>query len=71
MLHVVARSYRTAYNIRGQLVREMLDACLGPGPYQLSWDATDSSGRRVSSGIYFSVLRTENATDSRKIVYVR
>jgi len=45
------------YNIRGQLVRVLLDGELIAGKYQIVWDGTDSEEMKVSSGVYLCVLQ--------------
>lgn len=41
------------YNLRGQLVRQLVDRNVGPGPGFALWNGTDGSGAPVSSGVYF------------------
>jgi len=43
----------SVYNIEGRLIANLINATQNPGSYQLKWDASNSSGTRVSSGIYF------------------
>ncbi len=43
----------TIYNISGQHIRTLVDEEQNAGSYERLWDATDSWGRSVSSGIYF------------------
>ncbi len=48
------------FDIRGRLVRNIVDAELGAGEYVdvFSWDGRDQSGRPVNSGTYFYRLTT-------------
>jgi hypothetical protein len=41
------------YNAMGQLVRTLKDGRVQPGRYSVHWDGTNSSGEKVSSGVYF------------------
>jgi hypothetical protein len=40
------------YNVRGQLVRTLVNAKQAPGQHQVVWDGNDNMGFRVSSGLY-------------------
>jgi hypothetical protein len=41
------------YNVRGELVRILMDEIVPAGPGTVIWDGTESSGAASSSGIYF------------------
>jgi hypothetical protein len=41
------------YGIKGQLVRSLVSAQQSAGNHSVKWNATDNSGVKVSSGIYF------------------
>jgi DNA/RNA endonuclease YhcR with UshA esterase domain len=45
------------YDIRGQLVSTLVNDRLAPQEYRITWDGSDLSGQRVSSGTYFARLR--------------
>lgn len=47
------------YNIRGQVVRTLVDQRMEPGRYSIVWNALDNYGRQVSSGIYLARLMTD------------
>ena len=40
------------YNIRGQMVKSILDETLGKGKHTFVWDGTDTFNRDVSTGLY-------------------
>jgi hypothetical protein len=61
----------TVYDVRGTLVRTLLDQPAGVGYHSLVWDGTDSSGSRVGSGVYFYRLRAGNKVITRKLVVVK
>ncbi len=48
------------YNLRGQVVRTLLDGNVMPGKYSVSWDGTDDNGSLIASGDYFCVLKASN-----------
>jgi hypothetical protein len=41
------------YDVRGRVVRTLVDQLVPPGRYQATWDGTDDRGARVSAGVYF------------------
>jgi len=41
------------YNVEGQLVRALVDGFQPAGERWVSWDGTNTAGRRVASGVYF------------------
>jgi flagellar hook assembly protein FlgD len=59
------------YNVKGQLVRTLVDEEKLSGNYNIIWDGKDNSGKEVSSGIYFYQLKTKDYTDTKKMVLVR
>jgi hypothetical protein len=59
------------YNIRGQLVRRLVDAPQGPGIYQVVWNGTDSHGKPASSGLYLCRLQASGRNMIRKAILLR
>ncbi len=59
------------YNVKGQLVRCLLQAPLGAGTHRILWDGTDESRRPVASGIYFFRIASPALTASRKAVLLK
>ncbi len=45
------------YNLRGQMVRSLVNGRLEAGSYPVVWDGTDNAGNRMGSGTYFARLR--------------
>ncbi|MFC1888096.1 CapA family protein, partial [Candidatus Cloacimonadota bacterium] len=45
------------YNIRGQLVRILLNDVVEKGDYSIHWNGTDKYNRNVSSGLYFYKIK--------------
>ena len=56
------------YNIRGQLVRVLVDNVQPAGFKSVVWDGRDDSGRSVASGVYFNRLWVDQQNLVRKIV---
>jgi hypothetical protein len=66
-----ARATLEIYDVRGALVATLLDRDVPAGPHRARWDGRDSSGRAVSSGVYYYRLRAGNFENSRKMVLLR
>jgi hypothetical protein len=59
------------FNIKGELVKTLIDRDLRAGEYSLDWDSSDGSGRGVASGVYFYQIRAGQVSASRKMLLVR
>ena len=56
------------YNVLGQRVATLVDDYKTPGYYSIHWDAKDSRGIKLSSGIYFIRLVAGNYSETKKMV---
>ena len=59
------------YDIRGRLVRTLVDRSQSGGAYEAAWDGRDGTGRTVASGVYFARMSIGDWGETRKIAYVR
>jgi hypothetical protein len=59
------------YNVRGQLVRTLVDEDLKPEAYTVIWDGRNNKGSEVASGIYFCRLKIEDYTETRKMLLLK
>ena len=59
------------YDIRGALIKTLVDSFISPGAHSVVWDGTDSGGKRVSSGMYMYQLQTGAFTTSNKMILMR
>lgn len=59
------------YNVRGQVIRYLLDERMEPGSHSVVWDGKDNLGQPVASGIYFYELRTGEVRKARKMIVIR
>ena len=59
------------YDESGRLVRSLVSATQAAGPHEVVWDGRDNRGSKVSSGIYFYRLGTDNQVLSRKMTLVK
>jgi len=59
------------YNMKGQIIRTLINQPSGPGNYQIVWDGKDDNGNEVASGIYFSNLSVDGEKQTRKMVMIK
>jgi len=59
------------YNVRGQLVRTLVDESLDAGQHSVIWTGEDDNGRSVASGVYFVRLESPDGVERRRIALVR
>jgi len=59
------------YDVRGRLVRRLVNEQLPAGYHSAIWDGRDHAGHGVASGIYLSMLRAGGATITRKMALLR
>ena len=60
------------FDIRGHLVRRLLDESLPAGGHEIVWDGLDDRGRNVSSGQYFARMTAVQAAPlTRKLMLLR
>jgi hypothetical protein len=59
------------YNVRGQLVKTLVDEDQVPNVYRRIWDGRNSSGDSVASGIYFYRLIVGDFAATKKMVLIR
>ncbi|HXV13021.1 MAG TPA: FlgD immunoglobulin-like domain containing protein, partial [Candidatus Krumholzibacteria bacterium] len=59
------------FDVRGQLVRTLVDAQQAPGSRSAHWDGRDDRGQRVVSGMYFYRLRFGDLVLTRKMTIVQ
>ncbi len=59
------------FNMLGQEVKTLVNAELGAGAYNYTWDATDNHGSPVSSGVYFYHISAGDFTAMNKMSLMR
>jgi hypothetical protein len=59
------------YNIRGQLVRTLVNETMSEGSYKIQWDGKDNNGRYTSSGVYFYRIQAGDYSKTRKMVILK
>ena len=61
----------SVYNIKGQLVNNLLNQSLSSGSHILFWDGRDSNGNQCSNGVYFIRLLKDNIPYVRKLLILK
>ena len=59
------------FNVKGELVRTLLQGRISAGPHVLSWDGADEAGRQSPTGVYFYRLELNGEVDVRKMMLVK
>jgi hypothetical protein len=58
------------YNMQGMLVKELLNSNLSTGIHKINWNGQNSSGNRVTSGLYFYQVKVNNEIYSNKMFLI-
>jgi polyvinyl alcohol dehydrogenase (cytochrome) len=56
------------YNSAGEQLKTLVDRNMSAGFHQVTWDATDNRGNKISSGIYFYKITAGKFTQMNKII---
>ncbi len=59
------------YNIKGQLVKELVNEIKPAGSFQIDWNGKDTQNRLADSGIYFYKLSTADYVSTKKMILLR
>jgi hypothetical protein len=59
------------FDINGRLVATIFKGRLTPGVHSFQWNASNSTGISVASGIYLTILKNSTQFQKLKIVYVK
>jgi hypothetical protein len=59
------------YNIKGQLVKELVSEAKTAGNHTVAWDGLDRNGRNVANGAYLVRLQCGKDISTRKLMLVR
>lgn len=58
------------FDVSGRLVRTLVDGAMDKGEHSQSWDGADNGGHRVSGGIFWMKMQTENGYNSSMRIVV-
>lgn len=59
------------YNVRGQLVRTLVDEPKMSGTYEVMWNGRGNQGEEVASGVYLYELKIGDYTETKKMILVK
>ncbi|RLC46013.1 MAG: hypothetical protein DRH57_06895 [Candidatus Cloacimonadota bacterium] len=59
------------YNIKGQLVRILIEEKLDAGKHSIIWNGQNDNGKEISSGIYFYQLKSGKENKINKMLLLR
>lgn len=59
------------YNLKGQLVKTLINQDLNSGTHSIVWNGTDDSGKSVSSGVYYYRMKSGRFSSSKKMVLMK
>jgi hypothetical protein len=59
------------YDVLGRKVRSLVSEYLPSGQKSVLWDGKNDSGKEVATGIYFYQLRTNDFTETKKLVLLK
>ena len=59
------------FNIKGQIVKTLLNEHMTVGDHTLVWNGTDNNNRVVSSGIYFYKMKSGNYSSTKKMILMK
>jgi len=59
------------YNIKGQLIRNLVNENKKAGNYTVIWNGKDEQGKSVSSGIYFYRMQSSKYSATQKMMLMK
>jgi len=59
------------FDIRGMKINILASQVFMPGSHTFQWDGTDSDGRKVSPGVYFYRLTTNDKVQTKRMIFIR
>ena len=61
----------SVFDINGNLVKNLNNTILDAGEYVFEWNATDSRGSSVSTGVYFVHFESPSYADTKKVLFIK
>jgi hypothetical protein len=59
------------YNLKGQLVKTLIDKEMPSGTHKIVWNGRDASNRSVASGIYLYRLESKNFSQTKRAILMK
>ncbi len=66
-----SRAELSVFNVRGQIVKQLLSGPMDSGNHELVWDGKDERGIRAASGIYFIRIKTNGIEQVHKCLLLK
>jgi len=61
----------SVYNIKGQLVKTLIDEFMPKNTHEIVWHGTDQNNRSVASGVYFYRLTANGRSETKKMLLMK
>jgi hypothetical protein len=61
----------SVYDVRGQLVKTLVNDTQTAGNYKVTWNGDDNNGSHVASGVYFSKMQAGDYTSMKKMIMLK
>jgi hypothetical protein len=59
------------YNIKGAVVRTLVNGEMNAAYHEIIWDGKDNAGKQVGSGVYFYKMKAEKYTATKKMILMK
>jgi hypothetical protein len=59
------------YNIKGAVVRTLVDSEMNAAYHEIIWNGKDDNGKQVGSGVYFYKMKAEKYTATKKMILMK
>ncbi len=59
------------YNLRGQLVKSLVNEVIETGDHIVTWKGRDNSNKSVASGVYFYKMKAQNYSSIKKMILMK
>jgi Peptidase C10 family/Spi protease inhibitor/K319L-like, PKD domain/FlgD Ig-like domain/Fibronectin type III domain len=70
-LHSAAQVNLSIYNLKGQMIRELVNSSVAAGEQRVIWNGLDDSHQNVSSGVYYYKISSGSYTLTGKMVLMK
>ena len=61
----------TIYDIRGNVIKKLINKNISSGRKSIQWDATNDKGQLVSAGMYLCKIQTDDFIDTKKVILIK
>jgi len=59
------------FNIKGQIIKSLINEYLNIGKHSVNWDGCDNSGQSVGSGVYLYQIKTPTETITKRMLLLK